>query len=437
MSFGWKYRAVPHEGPRFRVAEYLKVLTAILLIAWLFKGPLRLGAYNDQMVYAIIALIFAFELLSVGRWFGVTVSGVVFALAKGAFWTSVFLFFGRWLGLSETFQGKGAVLTAGTMFAYAVVLTIAGLLLVKFDEKRLDMKVERKAYEFEGADFGDIKVLGRGKAYPVKFGRKRVGWVLDSEVTVEVETPLGKVSKKLLAPVIVWTEENLEGKKTSPDPAFVARVNGLINPERLYRKGKRDSVVDLGFIKVYEGEGFEYVKLPFIEVIETPTGQEVKVGPIHVHEGRVEIPGGMLTIRELRNGFQLTKAGSRLKIQTDEYSIEVDGERVTYKSGNESLSLGETVSLRSGDVSVSVGRGRAKIRIEDVVISARDGNVRIRTGGKTYTVENPEAYRLVVRKAREIVEEQSAELIEGLGIDRTLLNKRVKELLDELMGYIG
>ena len=436
MSFKWKYRAAKHEGPRFKVAEYLKALTAILLIAWLFKGPLRLGAYNDQLVYAIIALIFAFELLSVGRWFGVTVSGVVFALAKGAFWTSVFLFFGRWLGLSGTFRGNGAVLTAGTMFAYAVVLAIAGLLLAKLDERRLDMKVERKAYEFEGADFGDIKVLGRGKAYPVKFGRKKVGWVLDGEVAVEAETPLGKVSKKLLSPVIVWTEEDLGGKKTSPDPAFVARVNGLVNPERLYRKD-REGVVDLGFVKVYEGEGFEYVKLPFIEVIETPTGQEVKVGPIHVHEGRVEIPGGMLTIRELRNGFQLTKAGGRLKIHTEEYSLEVDGERVIYRSGNESLSLGEAVSLRSGDVSVTVGRGRAKIKIEDVVISARDGTVRIRAGGKTHSIENGEAYRRVVEKAKEIVEEQSAELIEGLGIDRTLLNRRVKELLDELMGYIG
>ena len=431
MSFGWRYHR-GNEGPRFRLAEYLKALTAILLIVWLFKGPLRLEAYNDEMVYAIIALLFAFELLSVGRWFGVTVSGVVFALAKGFFWTSVFLFFGQWLGMSDRLSSYD-----GTAFAYAVVLAIAGLLLSKFDERRMEIKVEKKAYEFSGADFGDVKLKGSGKAYPVKFGRKRVGWVLDGEVEVEAETPLGKVAKRLLSPVILWTEENIAGKKASPDPAFVSRVNEMVNPERLYRDKNKESVVDLGFIKVYEGEGFEYVKLPFVEVIETPTGQEVKVGPIHVHEGRVERPRGMVTIRELRNGFQLVKVGDRLKIQTDEYSIEVDGERVIYRSGNEVLSLGEAVSLRSGDVSVTVGRGRAKIKIEDVVISAREGRVRIRAGGRTYTVENPEAYRLVVKKAKEIVEEQSAELIEGLGIDRTLLNRRVKELLDELMGYIG
>ncbi|ASJ14092.1 hypothetical protein [Thermococcus radiotolerans] len=433
MSFGWKYRAVPHEGPRFRIAEYIKALTAILLIVWLFKGPLRLEAYNDQLVYAIVALLFAFELLSVGKWFGVTISGIVFALAKGFFWTSVFLFFGGWLGMSETLHDY-----SGTAFAYAVVLVIAGILLAKFDERRLDIKVEGKAYEFEGADFGGVRLKGTGKAYPVKFGRKNVAWVIDGEVTVEADTPLGRITKRLLSPVIVWTEEKIAGRKTSADPGFVSRVNDLVNPERLYQKGKRDSVVDLGFIKVYEGEGFEYVKLPFIEVIETPSGEEVKIGPMRFREGNPEMPpADMLTIRELRNGFQLTRVGDRLKIQTDEYSIEVDGERVTYRSGNESLSLGETVSLRSGDVSVSVGRGRAKIRIEDVVISARDGTVRIRTGGKTYTIENGDAYRLVVRKAKEIVEEQSAELIEGLGIDRTLLNRRVKELLDELTAYLG
>ncbi len=433
MIFNWRYHVAKHEGPRFKLAEYLKAGTAILLIAWLFKGPLKLEAYNDWIVYAIIALIFAFELLSVGRWFGVTVSGVVFALAKGAFWTSVFLFFGKWLGMSGKLHSYD-----GTAFAYAVILAIAGLLLAKFDERRLDLKVEKKAYEFSGADFGDVRLSGSGKAYPVRFGRKKIGWVLDGDVRVEAETPLGRVSKKLLPPVIVWTEGNLGGKKISPDPSFVDRVNELVNPERLYQKGKKDSVVDLGFLKVYEGEGFEYVKLPFIEVIDTPTGEEVKIGPMRIRDGNPEMPSrDMLTIKELRNGFQLTKVGDRLKIQTDEYSIEADDERVTYRSGNESLSLGETVSLRSGDVSVSVGRGRAKIRIEDVVISARDGTVRIRTGGRTYTVENGDAYRLVVRKAKEIVEEQSAELIDGLGIDRALLNRRVKELLDELTAYLG
>ncbi|NJE10250.1 hypothetical protein [Thermococcus sp. MAR1] len=432
MSFGWKYQAY-HKSPRFKLAEYLKALTAILLIAWLFKGPLRLEAYNDQLVYAIVALLFAFELLSVGKWFGVTISGIVFALAKGFFWTSVFLFFGQWLGMSEALHDY-----AGTAFAYAVVLVIAGILLAKFDERKFDIKVEGKAYEFSGADFGEVKLRGTGKAYPVKFGRKNVAWVIDGSVEVEAETPLGRITKRLLSPVIVWTEERIAGRKTSADPGFVSRVNDLVNPDRLYKKGKRDSVVDLGFIKVYEGEGFEYVKLPFIEVIETPGGEEVKIGPMRFREGNPEMPPAeMLTIRELHNGFQLTKVGERLKVQTDEYSIEVDGERVTYRSGNEVLSLGETVSLRSGDVSVSVGRGRAKIRIEDVVISAREGKVRIRAGGRTYTVEDPDAYRLVMEKAKDIVEEQSAELIEGLGIDRTLLNRRVKELLDELMGYIG
>ncbi|WP_297071679.1 hypothetical protein [Thermococcus sp.] len=432
MIFNWGYHFTKHEGPRFKVAEYLKVITAVLLIFWLFKEPLKLETYNDWIAYAIIALIFAFELLSVGRWFGVTVSGLVFALAKGAFWTSVFLFFGKWLGMSGRLHSYD-----GTVFAYAVILTIAGLLLAKFDERRLDLKVEKKAYEFSGIEFSDVRLSGSGKAYPVRFGRKRVGWVLDGEFVVKVETPLGKVNKKLIPPVIVWTEENLGEKKISPDPAFVARVNELVNPERLYRKD-RDSVVDLGFIKVYEGEGFEYVKLPFIEVIDTPTGEEVRIGPMRIRDGNPEMPpGDMLTIRELSNGFQLTKTGSRLKIQTEEYSIETaDGERVIYKSGDESLSLGEAVSLRSRDVSVTVGRGRARVKIEDVVISARDGIVRIRAGGKTHTIESSEAYKLVVRKAKEIVEEQSAELIEGLGIDRTLLNKRVKELLDELMEYV-
>nr|WP_157255077.1 hypothetical protein [Palaeococcus ferrophilus] len=425
-------------GLRFRVAEYLKTLTALLLILWLFKGPLKLEDYNDYMVYAIIALIFAFELLSVGKWLGVTISGVVFALAKASFWTSVFLFFGKWLGLSETFTGENATITAGTAFAYAVVLLIAGLLLAKFDERNIEWKVEKKAYEFSGASFGEVKLKGTGKAYPVKFGRKPVGWVIDGDLMVETETPIGNVTRRLLSPVVVWTSEKIAERKTSPDPGFVKRANELINPDRLYRPKNKASVVDLGIVKVYEGDGFEYVKVPFVEVISTPAGDEVKIGPMRLREGRItKTIGEMLTIRELTNGFQLTKAGDRLAIKTEEFTIEVSGDRVTYRSGDETLSLGETVSLRSGDISVTVGRGRAKLRIEDVVISARDGKVRIRVGEKTHTIESREACDLVLRKAKEIVEEQGTEMVEGLGIDRAKLNGRVRELIDELMRYLG
>ncbi|WP_099210625.1 hypothetical protein [Thermococcus henrietii] len=427
------YPFYAEESPRFKAAEYLKKVTAVLLIAWLFKGYLGLENYNRYMVYAIIALIFTFELLSVGKWVGVTVTGIVFALAKGFLWTSVFLYFGGWLGMPGDLHDL-----AGRAFAYAVVLSIAGLLIGKGEEKRFTWKVEKKAYEFEGANFGDVGLKGRGKAYPVKFGNKRVGWVIDGEVEVEVETPLGTIKKALSSPVAVWGELTV-GKKTKADENFVAEASRLINPDRLYRKVKKGSAaVDLGIVKVYEGENFEYVKVPFVEVIETPHGEEVKIGPFRIRDGNPrKSPRDMLTIRELRNGFQLTKVGDRLKIQTDEFSIEVDGDRVVYRSGNETLSLGEAVSLRSGDISVTVGKGRAKIRIEDVVISARNGIIKIRAGGRTHTIENDEAYRLVVRKAKEIVDEQSAGLIEGLGVDRTMLTRRVKELLDELMNYVG
>ncbi|ACS33862.1 hypothetical protein [Thermococcus gammatolerans] len=425
------YPFYTEESPRFKIAEYLKKITAVLLIVWLFKGYLGLEPYNRYLVYAIIALIFAFELLSVGRWLGVTVSGIIFALAKGFLWTSVFLYFGGWLGMPKDLHDL-----AGRAFAYAVVLTIAGLLVGRSEKRSFSWRVEKKAYEFNGADFGDVRLRGEGKAYPVKVGGKRVGWVIDGEIEVEAETPIGTIRKTLSSPVAVWGELRV-GKKAKADDSFVEEANRLINPERLYRKTKGESVVDLGIIKVYEGEDFEYVKVPFVEVIETPHGEEVKIGPFRIHEGNPKKPEGMLTIRELRNGFQLTKVGDRLKVQTDEFSIEVDGNRVVYRSGNETLSLGEAVSLRSGDISVTVGRGRAKIRIEDVVISAKDGVVRIRAGGRTHTIENEEAYRLVMRKAKEIVDEQSAGLIEGLGVDRAMLGRRVRELLDELMNYVG
>ena len=422
------------DSPRFKVADNLKRITAVLLIVWLFRNYLGIARYGDYIVYAIIALLFAFELLSVGKWFGVTISGILFALAKASFWTSLFLYVGKWLGMSPALHEY-----AGRAFAYAVVFAIAGLLVGRVEKRSFEWRVEKKAYEFSGTDFGDVRLRGTGKAYPIRVGGKRVGWVIDGRLEVEVDTPLGRIEKVLSSPVAVWGELSV-GKRVNADESFVKDANRLINPDRLYRNVKRSSTaIDLGIIKVYEdGKNFEYVKLPFIEVIETPHGEEVKIGPFRIRDGNPKVKlKDMLTIRELRNGFQLTKVGDRLRIETEEFSIEVEGDRVTYRSGNETLSLGEAVSLRSGDISVTVGKGRAKIRIEDVVISASEGVVRIRAGGKTYTIEDEEAYRLVVRKAKEIVEEQSAGLIEGLGVDRTTLTRRVRELLDELMKFVG
>ncbi|WP_297509054.1 hypothetical protein [Thermococcus sp.] len=442
MSNWWVYGFPEEEGLRFKLADALKKIVAVLIILWIFKGPLRLESYTEYIVWSAIGLIFAYELLSVGKWVGVTVSGVIFALAKAFFWVSVLLFVGRWIGLPESLSGEKAFLTAGTAFAYSVVLAIAGLLIGSGPFGRLGSKrwftVEKKAYSFSGADFGGVKLSGSGKAYPVKVGRKIVGWVIDGELEVEAETPLGRVRKLLSSPVVVWTSRKLGGAKEKADPAFVERVQTMLDPDRLYRNRERAKVVDLGIIKVYEGDGFQYVKLPFIEVIETPHGERVKVGPIHVHEGKPVAPEEMVTIRELGNGFQLTKTGDRLAIETEEYSIEVVGSSVTYRSGEDTLRLSrDYVSLKSGELSITVGKKRAKLRIDDTVISASEGKVRIRAGGRDYTIESGEACQLVIRKAKEIIEEQSAELIEGFSVNRAKLNARVKELIDELMAYLG
>ncbi|WP_010478335.1 hypothetical protein [Thermococcus zilligii] len=442
MSNPWVY-GYPEEGLRFRVADFLKKVTALLILAWIFRGPLRLEAYLEYIVWAIIGLIFACELLSAGKWLGVSLSGVIFALARAFLWVSVLLFVGgELIGLPESLSGEKAFLTAGTAFAYFLVLSIAGLLVGSTPFRGSSSKwftVEKKAYSFSGADFGDVRLSGSGKAYPVRAGRKTVGWVIDREVEVEAETPLGKVRKLLSPPVVVWTSRKLGGAKEEADHAFVERVQAMLDPDRLYRGKERAKIVDLGVIKVYEGDGFQYVKLPFIEVVETPHGERVKVGPIHVHEGKpVSPPGDMVTIRELGNGFQLTRAGDRLAIETEEYSIEVIGASVTYRSGGEALRLsGDYVSLKAGELSITVGKKGAKLRIEDTVITASDGKVRIRVGGKSYTIESQEACRLVMERAKEIVEEQSAELIEGFGVDRVALNARVKELIEQLMAYLG
>ncbi|RLF89996.1 hypothetical protein DRN82_03795 [Thermococci archaeon] len=430
------------EGLRFRVRNFLKGVAALLLVVWVFRGWLGLEGYNEQIAWVIIALIFIIELLGVGKWFGITLSGIVFAVAKAFFIVALFIFVGGWLGLPSELVLHGFTITAKKALAYSIVLGIAGLLVARFDfpirrGRDITPKVERKAYEFTGLTYDGVVVKGDGKAYPIKFGKKRVGWAIEGDVTVEVKTPIGTVRKRLIGPTVIWTRLNLEGRKVSPNPAFVETVSSMLSP-RIY-EGKTESVIDLGFLKVYEGEGFEYVKLPFLEVISTPEGEEVRIGPIKIHEGRPrKIRGEMFTIRELGNGFQLTKVDDRMSIVTDEFKIEIVGNKVTYRSGSEKLTVGDNyVSLSSGDISISVGKGSAKIRIEDAIISARDGKVKIRIGDSIHTIRSEEAFKLVLKKAKEIVEEQSEDVIEGLGVDKARLNRRVKELLDELMKFLG
>ncbi|AEC52722.1 hypothetical protein PNA2_1807 [Pyrococcus sp. NA2] len=420
------------EGIRFKIREGLKALTALLIILWLFKGWLKLEAYNEEIVWAIIGLIILIEILGVGRWIGVTISGVIFSLAKAAFLISLFLFFGKWLGLPKDFP-----VDAKTAFAYSIVLGIAGLLVARFDfpatRKGITPKVEKKAYEFDGFSYKGVTLSGKGKVYPIKLGRKRVGWAIEGDVIVEAKTPLGTIRRKLIDPVVIWSSINIGSRRTSPNQAFIDTVNSLLGTPITYIK--EGSSIDLGIIKVYEGDNFTYVKLPFLEVIDTPHGEEVKIGPFKIRDGRIgDFPRDVLTIQELRNGFRLTIMDDRVTIVTEDFKIEASKDRILYKSGDERLTLGERyVSLSSGDISISVGRGTGKIRIEDTVISASNGKVKIRINGKSYVIESKEAFNLVLRKAKEIVEEQAEDVIEGLGIDRSKLSKRIKELIDELM----
>ncbi|HII61859.1 hypothetical protein [Pyrococcus horikoshii] len=423
------------EGIRFKIRDALKAITALLIILWLFKGWLRLEAYNEEMVWAIITLIIITEILGVGRWIGITISGIILSLAKAAFLIAIFLFFGKWLDLPKDFP-----IDAKTAFAYSVVLGIAGILVAKFDfplsKGEVYPRVEKKAYKFNGFSYGKVKLSGEGKAYPIKLGRKRIGWAIEGEVIVEADTPLGVIKRKLIAPVAIWTSINIASEKASPNLTFVDTANSLLSAPTTYTKEK--SSIDLGILKVYEGEDFTYVKLPFLEVVETPQGEEVKIGPFKIREGSTEKPRkDMITIQELRNGFKLTILGERLTITTEDFKIETIGDRILYKSGEEKLAIGDGyVSLDSGTISISVGRDSGKIRIEDTVISASEGKVKIRIGSKNYIIESEEAFKLVLEKAREIVEEQADDIIEGLGIDRARLNRRIKELVEKLMEYI-
>ncbi|AFK22610.1 hypothetical protein [Pyrococcus sp. ST04] len=425
------------EGLRFRIREYLKGIAALLLVIWLFRGWIGLEKYNYYMVWGIVILIILVELLGVGRWFGVTLGGIVFSLAKAAFLIAVFLYVGKWLGVPENFP-----ITPKMAFGYFIVLSIAALFVSSFSTPKITKKedlipkIERKAYEFHEVSIEDIRLFGEGKAYPLKFGRKKVGWALEGDVNIEVKTPLGRIRRRLFAPVVVWAPIEIKGKKASPNENFILTTESLLMSKSFTKK---EEVLDFGIFKLYEGNGISYVKMPFLEVIETPTGEEVKIGPIKIREGSPIKPSkDMITIKELRNGFQLTKVGDNITIITDEYKIDISNDRILYKSGNEKLSLSEDyVSVSSGNISVSVGRGVAKLRIEDAIISARDGIVKIRVGGKTYTISDKEAYKLVIKKAKSIVEEESAEVIEGLGIDRNRIKRRIRELLDELMQYIS
>ncbi|AIF68927.1 hypothetical protein PAP_02495 [Palaeococcus pacificus DY20341] len=433
MSVMWRY-VMEEDSLRFRLKEYVRSFTFIVLVVWLLKGWLDLEKYDYQLTLAIIGLIVLGELLGAGKWFGITVSSVIFALAKGAFLVAVFLFFAKYIGLNPAFEGW-----AGKAFAYSVVLALAGFFVGKVDVERFDIRVDKKAYAFDETELDGVILRGEGKAYPIKFGKKRVGYVIDGEVEVEAETPIGNIKRSLSSPVAVWTREELGGRKVEGDREFAKRMERLLNPNRLYRGYKRGDVVDLGIIKVYESEDFTYVKMPFLEVLETPEGSNVKIGPMKIKEGSPGIiKGEGFTIAELNNGFRLSKFGDRMTIKTEEFTLKVSPEYVKYTSGNESLTVGRKyVSLKTSDVAITVGKRKAKVSIEDIVISARDGKVKIRSGGRSYTIEDEHAFKLVLEKAKEIADEQSAELIDGLGIDKIRVAKKVKELLDELMTFIG
>ncbi|AAL81197.1 hypothetical protein PFDSM3638_05380 [Pyrococcus furiosus DSM 3638] len=424
---------------RFKIRDYLKAITGLLLVIWLFKGWLGLEKYNEYMVWAIIGLIVIVEVLGVGRWFGVTLSGIIFSLAKAAFLISLFLFVGKWLGIPEDFP-----VTSKMAFAYFVVLSIAGILVGGIETPRIRKKediipkVEKKAYEFNDLDFGDVKVRGEGKAYPLKFGRKRVGWAIEGSVEVEAQTPLGSIRRKLISPVVIWTSQDIKGRKVTANENFVRTVEALLHQKSL-RVREDEVALDLGILKVYDSDNYTYVKMPFLEIVDTPSGSEVKIGPLKIRDGRPrKIDEEMVTIEELRNGFRLTKIGSNLRIKTEDYDIEIENDKISYRSGSEKLTIAEDyVAISSNGISVSVGKDYAKLRIEDSIISARNGVVKIRIGGKTYTLNSREAYKKVIEKAKDIVKIEGEEVIEGLGIDRTRVRRKIKELVEELMNYLG
>jgi hypothetical protein len=437
-------------GVARRLASFFDLAFVVLLLAWLARRLMGIGAYSEPV------LLLAFASLFLGRVLRTRVGmGVVRAFSSLSWNLAVFCVVSiitLWLlGWAASLQGESLPPflenQVPSLALAAIALGLGSIALRQIAPRDARPRVERSPRVL----MGNVRIpLGRvilttkteNVLFPVtRFGRN-VGSIGFGEIQAQLETPLGPMSMKIRGPYILYGI-SLKGQPAAEQD--VQRITGRateslrdeaerIAPQLLSRFRTRFETVDLPFVHVHEDGVWKAVDVGPIHVEEGPVGEEIRVGPITVISDRASDVPGRWGISNVSGTVLILTRRHSLQARWDGMSLKMDGNMMRLRIGEEGFEYSPNhVRTRSPLHALVISEAHASLSARGFTIRVLPEGITVRTEGKVKTLNSPE----LASELREVLAEEAKRhiqnIMEGLPMEVDSTFRRVERVLGEAL----
>ena len=273
-----------------QLASLLGTVGTLILLAWLARGLIYLGAYSESLLIACFSLYFLKGLLDTRTNLGVrrAVSSFLGNVAGNLVLIVILIVVLGWIaGLQGDSLPSVISRQVPSLVIVLVVSAIGGYAFYQIAPKVRGPTARGPALlvsPSSSVDFGDVKVATKKDSVtlPIRGTRRTIGAVILGDMTTTFETPMGPVTGSLPGPV---TTLGIPFRGEKADRDEVSKLTGKTLP-RLLDETPVDTEIPRGeiFSGGFEGNpyGEERLDLPFVSLTRGSDGNTVDVGPFSV-----------------------------------------------------------------------------------------------------------------------------------------------------------
>lgn len=391
------------KGKQYFIGSVLKSYSVSLVLAWvLFKLslfppnwlPIYLPTIDSLLGYALLTYILgaAFESIEASSTLRV-IGGFFHGLATSSIFALVISYVIQWLGLVREWQRYHEAI-----FNILIVSIIVSILMYvvmasgenffypyEIKKKKPKVRILYSDIDFYLHDKMKLTIKGESIFIPFRIEGYFGGYIqgnINYYIDAEIKKIRGKADEILILSKQKIPNELYDRSEEIEREDFIFRnINMNKLSERIssliseFRRDKKPlNVIRLPFIKIIEGEEFNYVKVGPITIYDiNEGGSYIKIGPIKIIDGDInnilsttyliiqDINRGTAKIVANRNKLTINISGEKIKLSKEYEEYSTKGKRITISDKGMTISIDNTKIILEGDERAIIKKPDKKI----------------------------------------------------------------------------
>lgn len=419
------------KGKQYYIGTVLKAFAVSFAVIWvLFKLslfpdswlPLYTPSIDSALGYALLLYILGagFEAMELRGPSGI-LSGFFKGLAMASILALIFSYFAQWVGMVENWQMYHDAIFKLTL-ASIVVFSLLYITLPQKDElfrlsesesKKIRTRVLFRDININLHDKMSLEVKKESLFIPFSL-EGYLGGYIQGFVEYRVDTELKRIRGKADEVLILSKEKIFDPLLESSESISASdlifrdintselrdRINILLS--ELKKNRLKPSSIKLPFVKIVEGEDFDYVKVGPITIYDfAEGGSYVKIGPLKIVEGDISnmLKSAYIVVRDLDRGLvkaaisgenlTLNVSGEKIRIGRDYEEYQTDNKKIRISGNKVIVRINDTKIILEGEEKAIIKKPNKKIIADKIsgtiIVSGESGKKVVRDRNQAIT----------------------------------------------------